>query len=518
MLKTRFICSLVGMLFLIGGLSVSCQRADNTLPAVPEYTGEIQSGKAVDLGLSVQWAGCNLGADAPQDPGHYYAWGETGSRTSTGYAKDNYTLWNGLQYEPYGPDGVIRLRAGEDAAAVTWGDGWRLPSPEEVQELIEKCTWTYSVYKGVKGYVVTASAEAGGQSIFLPMPGYQAGSEQNHREQRGVYWAGRLGGANSDYGATLFLNEETYGSGLMHRYYGAAVRPDCVAGGETPSSVSRTMPDAAGLLQASPVIGDVAWSETRTVTDGVQLTQMVATLSSGFPETLHLLTVDLEADGIHMRVALPDNAKETPAGEWPRQTLSAMASGLTSETDQVVAMVNSSFWNTTTFTPRGPVHSDGSVLWTTFEPTSKQGLSYVGYTTNGVVRIADSEDYTITPPAVFTDVTGSGLILVSRGAEVKEFSDESREPRTAIGYTADNYLFLLVADGRNPGIAEGLTHNDMAGIFASLGCMGAVNVDGGGSAQMLVRDAETGAYGICNKPSDGAERPVIDGWAVMKRM
>jgi len=115
-------------------------------------------------------------------------------------------------------------------------------------------------------------------------------------------------------------------------------------------------------------------------------------------------------------------------------------------------------------------------------------------------------------------VTGSGLILVSRGAEVKEFSDESREPRTAIGYTADNYLFLLVADGRNPGIAEGLTHNDMAGIFASLGCMGAVNVDGGGSAQMLVRDAETGAYGICNKPSDGAERPVIDGWAVMKRM
>ena len=136
----------------------------------------------------------------------------------------------------------------------------------------------------------------------------------------------------------------------MHRYYGAAVRPVCVAGGETPSSVSRTMPDAAGLLQASPVIGDVAWSETRTVTDGVQLTQMVATLSSGFPETLHLLTVDLEADGIHMRVALPDNAKETPAGEWPRQTLSAMASGLTSETDQVVAMVNSSFWNTTTFT------------------------------------------------------------------------------------------------------------------------------------------------------------------------
>ena len=40
----------------------------------------------------------------------------------------------------------------------------------------------------------------------------------------------------------------------------------------------------------------------------------------------------------------------------------------------------------------------------------------------------------------------------------------------------------------------------------------------GGSAQMLVRDAATGAYGICNKPSDGAERPVIDGWAVMKRM
>ena len=495
----------------------SCQSSDKDLFVPVQFEGEIQAGRAVDLGLSVQWAGYNVGATSPEQTGDLFAWGEISTKESGGYDKDGYQMWTGVQYDPYGIDGATRLAWGEDVATASWGDGWRMPSSEEIDELLDNCSWTYSTYKGVKGYVVTASQERGGNSIFLPMPGYKAGTERNHQGLRGIYWAAQLSGSNSEYGQTLYINEEKAGRGLMHRYYGAAVRPVCITGSDSAPALERSMPHTLELLSASPAIGDVAWVSTKDIADGVKLTDMVATLSSGYPESIHILTVDLQQDGISMHVARPDNSVEIPSGEWPRQTLSAMAAALDSDQGHVLAMVNSSFWHTTTFTPRGPVHSSGNVLWTTFQPTTKQGISYIGYTTGGLMRIGDSAEYSVTAPGAFPELTGSGLILVSKGKAQSGFADVDREPRTALGYTHDNYLYMMVVDGRNPGISEGVTMEEMASIFVSLGCTSAVNVDGGGSSQMLVRDAESGSFLIHNSPSDGAERPVIDAWAVIQK-
>ena len=512
--RVKFFALVSSAVLCISGIAVSCQESGESGPKPVPFEGQVQAGQAVDLGLSVQWAGYNVGATAPEQMGELFAWGETSTK-SDGYEKSNYSMWDGVNYSPYGSDGATRLSWGEDIATAAWGDGWRMPSEEEIDELLDSCTWTYSTYKGVRGYVVTASEKAGGRSIFFPLPGYQVGTAVNHRDIRGIYWGSQLSGKNSDYGVTLFVNEETAGRGQMHRYLGAAVRPVCVTGGSSQQAADRTFPDVAGILSASKIIADVAWESTTDLAEGVKVTDMVATLSSGHPETIHIITADLEQEGLHMHVARPDNSLEIPAGEWPRQTLSAMAAALDSDDDKVVAMVNSSFWHTSTFTPRGPVHSAGNVLWSEFQPTTKQGLSYVGYTTAGVMRIGDSEEYSVTSPGVFTDLTGSGLILVRKGKAQSDFTDVDREPRTAIGYTQDNYLYLMVVDGRNPGISEGVTMEDMAAIFVSLGCYAAVNVDGGGSSQMLVRTPGTDSFKIHNSPSDGAERPVIDAWAVM---
>ena len=60
-----------------------------------------------------------------------------------------------------------------------------------------------------------------------------------------------------------------------------------------------------------------------------------------------------------------------------------------------------------------------------------------------------------------------------------------------------------------------MTMDDMGAIFASLKCEAAVNLDGGGSSEILSRDPEDKTLKIRNKPSDGSERQVIDAWCVV---
>jgi exopolysaccharide biosynthesis protein len=68
---------------------------------------------------------------------------------------------------------------------------------------------------------------------------------------------------------------------------------------------------------------------------------------------------------------------------------------------------------------------------------------------------------------------------------------EDKHPRTAMGYTKDNKLIILVIEGRNPGKAEGASLTQEAQIFKDLGCREALNLDGGGSSCMLINGKET---------------------------
>ena len=96
-----------------------------------------------------------------------------------------------------------------------------------------------------------------------------------------------------------------------------------------------------------------------------------------------------------------------------------------------------------------------------------------------------------------------------------------RDPRTAIGYTPDDVVWILVVDGRHG--TSGMTYAEMASIFHALGCEAAVNLDGGGSTQLLVRNPQTGRIGLRNWPSDphngfgGRERPRLNAWTIVKR-
>ena len=177
----------------------------------------------VDLGLSVKWATCNVGATTPENYGNYYAWGET--TTKSEYTEENCPTY-GLSISQLQSQGYIdsegNLNPQYDAATANWGGGWRMPTEAEQEELLNNCTWTWTTYNGVKGYNVEGP---NGNSIFLPAAGYRDGSSHSNAGGYGSYWS------STPYES--FINDSYYlsfgGGGHNvswdYRYRGRSVRP-----------------------------------------------------------------------------------------------------------------------------------------------------------------------------------------------------------------------------------------------------------------------------------------------------
>ena len=178
-------------------------------------SGEFLSGhEYVDLGLSVKWATCNVGASKPEDYGNYYAWGETTTKSS-------YTESNSKTYGKKMSD--IAGNAQYDAARANWGGNWRMPTKAEMQELIDKCNWTWTTQNGVKGYKVTGP---NGNSIFLPAAGYRYGSSLYHAGSSGYYWRSTPDGSDSCSAYYLYFDSDNHLMNYLgYRDNGRSVRP-----------------------------------------------------------------------------------------------------------------------------------------------------------------------------------------------------------------------------------------------------------------------------------------------------
>ena len=167
--------------------------------AEPDPVKPLRHNAQVDLGLSVLWADCNVGADSPQETGARFAWGETAPKIY--YSEYNYKYmkafkdqnkWWYSKYtttddDPY-VDGLTRLSAEDDAARANWGSKWRMPTKEEYKELYEKCEWTLDSVNGVKGYRITSKVPGyTDKSIFLPNNSNSFDGLFDYDYERGLY-------------------------------------------------------------------------------------------------------------------------------------------------------------------------------------------------------------------------------------------------------------------------------------------------------------------------------------------
>ncbi len=144
-------------------------------PIKPEDPNKYENGyEYVDLGLSVMWATCNVGAKSPEEMGDSYSWGGTKAYINAPFEYEEDYPWkneNGYtKYNSNPEEGIVdnktKLDLEDDAAHVKMGGKWRLPSENEIRELVENCIITITTKEGVEGLVFTAQ---NGNSIFIPI-------------------------------------------------------------------------------------------------------------------------------------------------------------------------------------------------------------------------------------------------------------------------------------------------------------------------------------------------------------
>ena len=222
---------------LVMGISLCAVQAcsdddddDDDSSKVLENGNVMVSGhEAVDLGLSVKWATCNVGSYTPEGCGEYYAWGET--ETKSDYSWETYkwcegtakTLTKYCTDDEYGKvDNRIVLTSSDDVATVKWGKKWRIPTKEEIEELIDECMWTMTTQNGMNGFLVVGPS---GKSIFLPAAGCRYGTGLNGRGFDGGYWSATLHEHYSYDAYCLYFNDVGRWGRNCRRDYGLTVRP-----------------------------------------------------------------------------------------------------------------------------------------------------------------------------------------------------------------------------------------------------------------------------------------------------
>ena len=187
--------------------------------------------REVDMGLSVKWGSCNLGASSPEEYGDYYAWGETEpkeiyswSSYKWGTSSTSLTKYN--TDSSCGPvDNKTVLDPEDDVANVKLGANWRMPTDAEWTELMTKCTWTWTNdYNGtgVKGRIVTAT---NGNSIFLPAAGFRYETFLDSAGSFGDYLSSSLYTDYPYFAGRVIFSSGNVGGGSVGRPGGHSVRP-----------------------------------------------------------------------------------------------------------------------------------------------------------------------------------------------------------------------------------------------------------------------------------------------------
>ena len=174
---------------------------------------------AVDLGLSVLWADCNVGGDTESPIGGLYGWGDPSGEKTSQNVKDYLDVAGGLYVKT--PQNITGTQY--DIATAKWGKDWRMPSKENWRELIEKCKWTKENAFHVDGYRVEGP---NGNSIFLPNTGLRFGETISNTDA-GYYWTSEMAQDNRECACYYYFDGEKHNDIVSTRNYvysGRAVR------------------------------------------------------------------------------------------------------------------------------------------------------------------------------------------------------------------------------------------------------------------------------------------------------
>lgn len=190
----------------------------------------------VDLGLpsGTLWATANVGANKPSDYGLYFQWGDVKGYTpdhvglnkdKKAFVWDDYKLsinGSSSNFSKYKTTGVT-LDLEDDAAHVNMGGDWHMPSPEQIQELIDNTTSTWTKQDGVNGRLFTSKKDVS-KTIFIPVAGYAWDGSIRGSGDFGGVWSSVLNAVNVSDGQGLYFGSGSAYLDSDYRYSGFSVR------------------------------------------------------------------------------------------------------------------------------------------------------------------------------------------------------------------------------------------------------------------------------------------------------
>ena len=203
--------------------SASADSIEISLPV--NGTSKFDAPQLIDLGLpsGTLWADRNIGALYPEDYGLYFAWGEIEDKEE--YTEDTY--FNKEKSFYIDQEWEIKIIAKEisgtkyDAATVQLGTNYRMPTKDDMNELIHFCEWKYKEFDGIYGYEFGYEITGpNGRSIFLPNCGYKSVSMLIYQ---GSYWTSTV--SNGDVNSLDFDEEGYELCPISSIYFGLPIRP-----------------------------------------------------------------------------------------------------------------------------------------------------------------------------------------------------------------------------------------------------------------------------------------------------
>ena len=230
------------------------------------------------------------------------------------------------------------------------------------------------------------------------------------------------------------------------------------------------------------------------------------------PMRLFVATVDLTRPGLKVRIAPGGDDPDGP-GEW-ETTL--MTPTRIAARDGFSLAINGDFFS---------IHQSADAgSWPSYRPEVWANVIGPAVSAGNIWSRSDKKrpclivrgkgrvaiDQIAKPPADAQEVIAGNVMLVAGGKVVPQ-RNQDKHPRTVVGLNdRGTRLVILVVDGRRPGEASGMSYDELAREMLRLGCKTAINLDGGGSSVMVLRDPETHRWRVLNQPSDGQERPVAN--------
>lgn len=270
------------------------------------------------------------------------------------------------------------------------------------------------------------------------------------------------------------------------------------------------------ILENTNLVNSIQKNVSTTITSGLTYTEIEYLNKDNAPMALYILLADIE-NNVSLKATAAANGDNLNSKESVRRQVGYVKD----RGYDVLAAVNGDFWrvnaNETDNTPMrqtyGALYIDG-VMKKDITRTASQ-YYYSAILDNGMFTTGDKNHYNNNKTEIRESI-GGRYLLVENGEYVgHKISNTAIAPRTSVGKFDSHWVVFIVVDGRRPTHSQGVTMQELGMIYNAIGVKTAINLDGGGSTTLFVKDSNN-ELELKNKPSDNAERSVANAWTIVK--